>query len=196
MSTIKIKQNDIFEDIPTLEGAQGVPGPQGPAGNGVPTGGNENNVLVKNSPANYDTSWKSLVDLIYPIGSYYETSDTSFNPNISFGGVWEQEEDGTVLASRQTTVGGSALGANVGSIVGEETHSLSVGELPSHTHSFQCYIISPSEGNWPGGSDKVVVYGQPQGTQTHQWGTDPTGSGWGFNLIQPTKIICRWHRIG
>ena len=85
MSTIKIKQDNEFVDIPTLEGAQGVPGPQGPTGQGVPIGGNENDILIKQSSADYDTIWERLVDKVYPIGLYYETSDTSFNPYISFG---------------------------------------------------------------------------------------------------------------
>lgn len=89
MSTIKIRQNDTFEDIPTLEGAQGVPGPQGPAGNGVPTGGNENDILIKQSSADYDTVWASLVDKVYPIGICIETSDSNFDPNTAWGGTWE-----------------------------------------------------------------------------------------------------------
>ena len=191
MSVIKIKDDtNNFVDIPTLEGAQGVPGPQGPAGNGVPTGGNENNVLVKNSPANYDTSWKSLVDLIYPIGSYYETSDTSFNPNVSFGGVWEQEEDGTVLASRQTTVGGSALGANVGEIVGEENHVLTIDEMPKHAHaqSLDGRNDEPSAAayQWIVSSNRYLYTGDDL--------AQPTGGGLAHNNVQPTKIVCRWHR--
>lgn len=191
MSVIKIKDDtNNFIDIPTLEGAQGVPGPQGPAGQGIPTGGNENNVLVKNSPANYDTSWKSLVDLIYPIGSYYETSDTSFNPNISFGGVWEQEEDGTVLASRQTSIGGSQLGANVGSIVGEENHTLTIDEMPTHSH--QLTLL-----NYGTDTASGVEWQSSHTAGKFAYGGDmiePVGKGYGFDIIQPTKIICRWHR--
>ena len=35
-----------------------------------------------------------LSDIIYPVGCYYETSDTSFNPNVAWGGIWELEEEG------------------------------------------------------------------------------------------------------
>lgn len=28
------------------------------------------------------------IDLFYPVGSYYETSDASFDPNVSWGGTW------------------------------------------------------------------------------------------------------------
>lgn len=30
----------------------------------------------------------NLIDMFYPVGSYYETSDTTFNPNITWGGTW------------------------------------------------------------------------------------------------------------
>lgn len=30
----------------------------------------------------------ACLDTFYPVGSYYETSDTSFDPNVSFGGTW------------------------------------------------------------------------------------------------------------
>lgn len=29
---------------------------------------------------------------IYPVGSYYETSDIAFDPNVSFGGTWVEVE--------------------------------------------------------------------------------------------------------
>ena len=28
-----------------------------------------------------------LINLIYPVGSYFETSDTGFNPNTAWGGL-------------------------------------------------------------------------------------------------------------
>ena len=40
-----------------------------------------------------------LLDLFYPVGSYYETSDTSFNPNNTWGGTWVLETAGMVHVS-------------------------------------------------------------------------------------------------
>lgn len=31
---------------------------------------------------------KMLVDIFYPVGTYYETSDANFNPNTAWGGTW------------------------------------------------------------------------------------------------------------
>lgn len=30
----------------------------------------------------------NLMDVMYPVGSYYETSDATFDPNVSWGGTW------------------------------------------------------------------------------------------------------------
>ena len=35
----------------------------------------------------------------YPIGSYYETSDTAFNPNTAWGGTWVSEVNGVFKAN-------------------------------------------------------------------------------------------------
>lgn len=34
-----------------------------------------------------------LFNLVYPVGTYYTTSDLRFNPSESFGGVWEVSSD-------------------------------------------------------------------------------------------------------
>jgi len=62
-------------------------------------------------------------DEAYPIGSYYETDNLDFDPNNFWGGTWELDEDGTVLASRATNVD-SILNSDVGEIVGEHQHQL------------------------------------------------------------------------
>lgn len=47
---------------------------------------------------------KSQLDYYYPVGSYYETSDASFDPNTAWGGTWERVNTGDkVLFSGDTT---------------------------------------------------------------------------------------------
>lgn len=188
MSVIKIRQNDTFEDIPTLEGAQGVPGPQGPAGNGVPTGGNENDILIKQSSADYDTVWASLVDKVYPIGIYIETSDSDFNPNTVWGGTWELDLDGTVLVSKSSS-SSSKFNNEIGTIIGEEEHTLTVGEMPSHTHKV-------TTGTAGGVYERILGGVASYRTELEKTGDNGnTGGNQPHNNVQPSKIICRWHRI-
>lgn len=44
----------------------------------------------------------SLLPIFYPVGSYYETSDTTFDPNIEWGGTWVLETAGQVHVSSGT----------------------------------------------------------------------------------------------
>lgn len=128
MSVIKIKQDNEFVDIPTLTGPQGEQGVQGPVGIGIPAGGGTGNIIVKNSTTDYDTIWKAMVDVVYPVGSIY-MSINSTNPGTLFGGTWEQIKDRFMLAAGDVYSGGA--------IGGEANHALTVDEMPSHTHNVQ-----------------------------------------------------------
>ena len=62
---------------------------------------------------------------IYPIGSIYMSINET-NPSELFGGVWEQIEDKFLLACGTKHPNGEESG--------EETHTLTQNEMPSHTH--------------------------------------------------------------
>lgn len=38
------------------------------------------------------------IDLFYPVGAYFETSDSTFDPNVKWGGTWVSEINGVVKA--------------------------------------------------------------------------------------------------
>lgn len=68
------------------EGPQGVEGPQGPigpAGVGVPTGGTAGQILTKNTGADYDTSWKDVVDA-RDFDTISVVQNTSVDPSVNF----------------------------------------------------------------------------------------------------------------
>ena len=75
-----------------------------------------------------------LIDKIYPIGSYYETSDDSFNPNTAWGGTWVEETDGSVLISQGKYYNGVL--ATVGATIGEDDIQLKENQLPTHSHIY------------------------------------------------------------
>ena len=66
---------------------------------------------------------KTLLDMVYPVGSIY-LSVSGIDPQTLFGGTWARLEDVFLLAA----------GAKhpAGSTGGEEMHTLTVGEMPSH----------------------------------------------------------------
>ena len=64
-----------------------------------------------------------LLLTVYPVGSIY-LSVNSTSPASLFGGTWEQLQDRFLL--------GASGGYAAGSTGGEATHTLSIGEIPSH----------------------------------------------------------------
>ena len=141
---------------------------------------------------------ENLLNFFHPIGSYYETSDTTFDPNVEWGGTWELDEDGTVLASKSST-NGSPFNVNVGTIIGEDKHTLTAQEMPSHDHAGLRWI---GNNNYPvslnpgsASSGYHLQYGASanpfnEGTIN----TNTTGGGQPHNNIQRSKIVNRWHR--
>jgi hypothetical protein len=66
---------------------------------------------------------------IYPVGAYY-ISESATNPATLFGfGTWELLKDRTLI--------GAGSSYSVGAQGGEATHTLTVAEMPSHTHAIQ-----------------------------------------------------------
>ena len=84
MSVIKVKQDNEFVDIPSIQGPTGPQGQTGPSGQGVADGGTTGQVLVKNSSSDYDTSWK-FVDT--PCARFSQTSTIQVSKDGSYGGV-------------------------------------------------------------------------------------------------------------
>lgn len=131
----------------------------------------------------------ALLDLFYPVGSYYVTSDANFNPNESWGGTWNLDNDGTVLAS-QSLETGSLFNENLGTVVGEEKHLLTTEEMPEHKHNmFQNNYNTTS----PGLIASAVCLGTIDHTSANVV-TDEAGNDKPHNNVQPSKIVNRWHR--
>lgn len=133
---------------------------------------------------NLNFNFTELINILHPIGEYFYTSDVNFNPNTAWCGTWVLENDGTVLVSKSNE-SDSAFNINVGNVVGEEKHKLTVEELASHNH--------------PGGNKYTNetgyyarLYFGNDGTALG--GEGKTGGDQPHNNIQPSKISFRWHR--
>ena len=134
---------------------------------------------------------KLFIDVTYPVGSYYETSNTDFNPNTAWGGTWVREDDGTALVSYKSS---GAFNKNIGTIVGEETHQLTIDEMPSHTHETDSRInwynddsnTGALQYSWSNNSslniDRSTIYARS------------TGGSQAHNNVQTSKVCIRWHR--
>ena len=91
---------------------------------------NITSILTGLSTVDTDASsiYYKLMKLIYPVGSLYWSSKST-NPAALFGGTWVQIKDRFVLACGDTY-------KTVDETGGESSVTLSVDNMPSHTHSF------------------------------------------------------------
>ena len=145
---------------------------------------------------------RALFDFIHPVGSYYETSDTSFDPNVTWGGTWSLEAAGQVHVSAGTgyTVAGALTNTSDG---GETKHTLNTSEIPSHQHTIggnnQYFWTTPQGGTAPSrhtvssGSGAANMLRAPDAI-TRYTVTDTVGGGGAHNNMQPYIIVNRWHR--
>lgn len=158
---------------------------------GYKFGGNQphNNMqpyVVTNYIIKYDSTvsrHQANIDFFYPVGSYYETSNADFDPNVTWGGTWILENEGQVHVS---------AGSNytIGDTGGEAEHKLTVAEMPSHTHGHYYY----------GGSGATWGYNYTNGSSTKSAATEaasgiiPNGGSQPHNNMQPYIVVNRWHR--
>lgn len=80
----------------------------------------------------------NFIDYIYPVGSITFSID-NVNPSTRFvGTTWIAEAQGRFIASVGTgtdkNLTPQTLTAGADNLVGEYTHTLSIGEMPSHDH--------------------------------------------------------------
>lgn len=119
-------------------------------------------------------------NLIYPVGSIY-MSTVNVNPATLFGGTWEQLEDRFLLGAGTTYTAGDTGG--------EVEHTLTVNEMPSHTHD-QGKKYGTSLGNYspdaPWTANSGTVY---------SWPTGSTGGDQPHNNMPPYIVVYMWKRL-
>ena len=104
-----------------------------------------------------EKSIQNLNNKIYPVGSIY-ISVNSTSPASLFGGTWEQLKDRFLLSAGNTYTAGSTGG--------EANHTLTVDEMPSHSHS------TDKNAGWPSteaGSGWSINYNNYDRGITYGW---------------------------
>lgn len=121
---------------------------------------------------------KTIFDMIYPVGSIY-MSINSTSPSNLFGGTWEQIKERFLLGASETYI--------VGSTGGEATHTLTVNEMPSHSHKYYSPIVqsvtAASSGNTYGNYNKQYIIE-----------TSKEGGGQPHNNMPPYFTVYIWKR--
>ena len=99
------------------------------------------------------STWYTLLNLIYPIGSIY-ISYTSTSPGSRFGGTWAAITGRFIYANAGTSTGGS------------NSHKITINEMPNHHHA----ILGSYGGvNSGGGAQDAFLYGTPSTSGKYVW---------------------------
>lgn len=131
---------------------------------------------------------KTLVDLIYPVGAYYRSSDPT-SPEELFGGTWEEIHGRFLFAADDAHPAGSTGG--------EESHILTEAEIAPHKHAMAYGPESSASGTG-------FPYGIAAGSATNSaggrgyasnLGTFSAGGGQPHNNMPPYLATYTWHRI-
>lgn len=169
---------------------------------------------ISNNIKYIDKKISDLLNMFYPVGSVYETMDSSFDPNEKWGGTWERIKGKTLVGVDEND--DDFKTAN--KVGGEKTHKLSISEMPSHNHSVSATEESAGShkhttalyhrNNTYAGSGKLDAYHWGSGTKynvstsengshTHRINATAgtTGSGLSHNNLQPYVTCFIWKRI-
>lgn len=148
-----------------------------------------------------------LLDFFYPVGCYFETSDTEFNPNKAWGGKWELETEGMVHIGAGDNYTAGDSGGSKDAIVPYHNHSVasvSIGSSGGHSHTVlrhanagtgSAYVASTTSSAVP--SVNVLT---GNGAHTHSvpaHNTDYVGTNGNITNanMQPYIVVNRWHRV-
>ena len=142
---------------------------------------------------------KTLVDLIYPVGSVYISFNNKADPSMLFGGTWERIRNRFLWAATENGV--------MGETGGEESHRLTISEMPSHNGHLSAGIdghVPIGKGNYEGYLNKNVSNPYPgggyrgwnvyAGNEMHP-ASEAVGGGKPHNNMPPFIQVAMWKRI-
>lgn len=130
-------------------------------------------------------AFTNIIDIIYPTGSIYQ-STASTSPATLFGGTWSQIKDQFLVGA-----GNSYTSQATG---GEAAHTLTVDEIPSHSHVFSHGVYNNAS-TFTSQQYNYPVY--VQGDTASNWSlpfADSTGGGAAHNNLPPYYAVYMWVR--
>ena len=139
---------------------------------------------------------RDLLDLVYPIGrGFIDFTDNDYSNYLGF--TWERE-----------LMGMFPLGANdtdykIGDVGGSKTHTLTVEQMPSHTHIQNAHShnvtykdgssasdYKPNRTNFSNGGASTFATSSVTATNQDTGGDKP------FDIMPPYKTVYYWKRVG
>lgn len=134
------------------------------------------------------TSWTNLLDLIYPVGSIYQSVSSS-SPASLFGGTWAQKKDVFLLGAGKKASGSTG---------GSETVTLELSQIPRHFHTnsqgngVACWSIevAPVGSGWYAATNNL---GEGQGAWIENRSPE-RGGGEAHDNMPPYLCVYIWQR--
>ena len=125
------------------------------------------------------SNFVNLLDIVYPVGSIYHSMSAT-SPASTIGGTWTQVK---------TFLYGSTAANKTG---GEATHTLTMNEIPAHSHSVS---INLQHVDGPTTSAESLTSGLQQGGR-RRYGdtTSVNGGGQAHNNLPPYTTCFIWYR--
>ena len=143
---------------------------------------------VLSSQITNNTTSSNMFLKVYPVGSIY-ISTSSENPGNIYGGTWEEYGKGRTLVGVDETNKNFSTVEKTG---GEETHTLTIDEMPSHNHNY----ITP-RWYWSEANDENRIISFPDGSPTSQLffrASEYSGGSQAHNNLQPYITTYMWKR--
>lgn len=134
----------------------------------------------------FENEFKSaILETVYPVGSIYVSVNSTSPATLFSLGEWERIEDTFLLASGSTYTAGTTGG--------EATHTLTVEEMPAHTHDYKRHAFDRNDTDPETGED---VYGANNKTLAAHTGTTASvGGGVAHNNMPPYLAVYVWKRV-
>lgn len=175
------------QGIQGVAGADGAAGPEGPQGiQGI--AGNDG-AQGPQGPTGADGGTMSMADVVnalYPVGALY-LSTLATNPGTLLGvGTWAAFGAGRALVGLDT---GDPDFDTVEETGGSKTHTLTVTEIPSHSHGLQRFPTTT--GGSSGFTADTSMSGTPAAVTLV---TQASGGGGAHANIQPYIVVYFWKR--
>lgn len=97
------------------------------------------------------SSWVNALNIFYPVGAFY-ISNVSTSPATLLGGTWAQVTDAAIR------------GATGAGYTGSDTTTLTVNQIPAHTHYFRLKAFGHQGNTTTSGEPKYWNDGNNDGT--------------------------------
>ena len=132
---------------------------------------------------------RDLLEKVYPIGSYYWSSNNK-SPSEIFGGSWTKINGRFLFASDSNHY--------VGETGGEERVTLKINEIPSHSHNYDRFNFDCTSGgnHIPGDNEYHYPYVKKDNDFYRSNSTTSTGGGCSHNNMPPYLTANCWKRTG